>query len=55
MASHRRLGARRFGTAIFLRAKRSQLMVATVYPYLHLSLTAKTRPVIRLSAAKGRV
>lgn len=55
MASHRRLGARQLGTAVFFRGRRRQLMVATVYPYLHLSLTAKARPVIRLSALKGRV
>ena len=37
LASHKRLGARRIGTATYLRAGRWQLMISSLRPRLHLS------------------
>lgn len=54
LASHGKLAARRIGTATFLRLSRCQIMVATVPPYLHLSIGPKSLPVVRLGAERGR-
>lgn len=48
LAAHVRMGSRRVGSAIFLRARGFQLMVASVRPYVHLSLSGRSRPVIRV-------
>jgi hypothetical protein len=47
-ASHARLGARRIGMATFLRLGPAQFMVATAWPYLHLSRGRGSRPNLRL-------
>jgi hypothetical protein len=48
LASHARLGARRIGTATFFCLGRAQVMIATVRPYLHVSLSPARRPLLRL-------
>ena len=48
LASHRRLGATRIGSATFLRIGPLQVMGATLPPYVHVSATEKTRPCLRL-------
>jgi hypothetical protein len=46
IASHRRLGAKIVGTALFLCAGRWQLMGSTLRPKLHLSWREDQRPVM---------
>jgi hypothetical protein len=53
LAVHRRLEARILGSAIFLKSRRFQLMLATVPPYVHVSVRSSMRPVIRLVALDG--
>lgn len=50
LASHRRMGASRLGSAIFVRRKNLQLLIANVKPYICLTFGEKTRPVIQLDA-----
>jgi hypothetical protein len=50
LVAHTRLGARRVASATFLCVGQWQLMIATVKPYVHLSLNAKSFPVLRLDA-----
>jgi hypothetical protein len=47
---HEHLGWKRLGHALFLKLKWCQVMVATVSPYLHLSLSGSMKPTIRLQA-----
>lgn len=49
--SHRHLGWHRIGTAVFFAGKRWQVMIATVAPYCHVSLSPGSRPRIRMDAA----
>jgi len=48
--SHRRLGARFLGRALFVRVLRMQLMISTLRPYVHLSVTASHKPLLRVKA-----
>jgi len=48
--AHEHLGWKRAGSALFFKAWRMQVMVATVFPYLHLSLRNSGRPQLRLHA-----
>lgn len=50
LASHRRLGARSVGSAVFLCAGRFQLMGSTLRPKLHLSWREAQRPVLEVGA-----
>lgn len=50
MASHRRLGARIVGQAVFLCIGRMQLMKSTVAPRWHLSWREEQRPVLAIEA-----
>jgi hypothetical protein len=51
-ASHRRLGARRIGSALIVRLGPIQLFLGTVPPFAHLSTGPGSVPVVRLSAPK---
>lgn len=51
MTSHARLGAHRMGSALFLKIGMAQVMVGTQAPYLHVSLTEKSFPIIKLAPA----
>lgn len=53
IASHGRLGARRIGSATYLRAGRWQLMVCGMSPYVHLSGGNGTVPQIALRPPAG--
>ena len=55
LASHARLGAKRIGTATFLRLWGAQIMIATVPRYFHVSLSQAQRPELRLFAGDHRV
>ena len=46
--AHARLGSKCVGHAIFLQAWQFELMVATIFPYLHLSRAQSTRVGLRL-------
>jgi len=50
LAAHRRLGARRIGSATFLLLGGAQLMLSSFRPYLHLSLRRSVPAVLRLSS-----
>ena len=50
IASHRRLGARVVGEALFLCLGRLQLMRASVAPRWHLSFRPESRPVLAIEA-----
>jgi GNAT superfamily N-acetyltransferase len=50
MAAHGRLGAVRVGQAFFFVIFRLQLMVASVQPFLHVSLRMSSRPTLRVRA-----
>ena len=49
LRAHARLGARRLGSATFLRCGRWQWMLATRPPYFHLSRHAAAFPRLRRS------
>jgi hypothetical protein len=51
LAAHRRLGARSLGCGYFLVAGPVQLMLATVAPYLHLSLNDGQQPQLRFDVS----
>jgi hypothetical protein len=53
IAAHRRLGARRLGSATFVKGRHAQLVVASLPPYVHFAFSDKRRPVIRLEAPKS--
>jgi hypothetical protein len=53
IASHARLGARRLGTATYLRIGKAQLMISTLAPFVNLSLYANSKPLLRLTAPSG--
>lgn len=48
LASHRRMGLKRVASAAFLCLGPVQLMCATKWPYVHVSLCRASRPVMRL-------
>jgi hypothetical protein len=48
ITAHQRLGARKVGSATFIICGALQLMVATLRPWLHLSLREGSRPALRL-------
>ncbi|SFM47235.1 GNAT family N-acetyltransferase [Rugamonas rubra] len=57
LRAHARLGARRLGSATFLRCGRWQWMLASLAPYVHLSRRDSSFPLLRLDAgipADGR-
>ena len=49
-SSHESLGARDVGRAKFLRLGRLQIGTSTLCPHWHVSLTSRSRPVIRVRA-----
>jgi hypothetical protein len=46
--AHVRLGSKRIASALFFTAWRVQLMVATLFPYLHISVRESRRPRLKL-------
>lgn len=50
IASHRRLGLRHLGSAIFLRFRRVQLALSSIRPHVHLSLSDASVPEFVLRA-----
>jgi GNAT superfamily N-acetyltransferase len=50
LRAHARLGARRLGSATFLRCGRWQWMLASLAPYIHLSRSDNSFPQLRLNA-----
>lgn len=52
--AHDRLDWKKIGSAIFLKLGQCQLMAATVPPYVHVSVSARTRPVIRVRSGPAR-
>jgi GNAT superfamily N-acetyltransferase len=50
LAAHGRLGARVVDKALFFCVGRAQLMFATRYPWVHLSLGSASRPVLRVGS-----
>jgi hypothetical protein len=48
ISAHQRLGARKVGSATFMVCGALQLMVASLRPWLHLSLRERSRPALRL-------
>ncbi|MCB1940076.1 MAG: GNAT family N-acetyltransferase [Rhodocyclaceae bacterium] len=53
LAAHARLGARSLGHATFIVIGPLQLSVLSMAPYLHLSLSATSRPVVSLAPPSG--
>ncbi len=53
LRAHRRLGAQRLGTALFLQAGALQIMFASLPPYFALSVHDRGRPRIALGAPAG--
>ena len=51
--AHRQLGARRVGRMLVLRAWHVEFMIATVSPYVHLSLQAGNRVRVKLRPEEG--
>jgi hypothetical protein len=54
VAAEERLGGRRIGRAVHLRLGPLQLLLASVAPYLHLSLSRRDLPVVRIGEAEPR-
>lgn len=52
LASHQKLGARLLGSALFFVVGSWQLMLATVSPYIHLSMKRNSVPTIRIYPPK---
>lgn len=48
LRSHKRLGAQVVGRTDFLKLGRGQLLLSTLRPHLHLSLSRRSRPLIRV-------
>lgn len=53
LASHRRLGAQQLGTATFVCLGRWQLMLASLRPFVHLSLSPDVRPALYLKVRRA--
>lgn len=53
LRAHARLGSQRLGSALFLQLGRAQMMVATVRPYLSLSVQPNRRVSLKLQAPLG--
>lgn len=54
LASHTRLGARRVGSAIYLKLGGWQVTIADVAPYMHLSTGAGSVPRLRVGPMKNQ-
>ena len=52
--AHERLGGRPVGSAVFLQLGPVQLMAATLWPFLHLSLSQSQRVTLQLRPAEHR-
>jgi acetyltransferase (GNAT) family protein len=52
--AHERLGGRPVGSAVFLQLGPIQLMAATLWPFLHVSLSRSQRVTLRLRPAEHR-
>jgi hypothetical protein len=52
LAAHARLGTRRIGSALFVRIGKAQLMISSLRPFLHLSFSPASIPVLVLVAPK---
>jgi hypothetical protein len=52
--AHDRLHWKRIGSALFLKVGTWQWMAATVPPYVHVSVSERTRPVIQVQAGRPR-
>ena len=50
LASHSKMNARRLGTATYLRLGGCQIMIASLKPFLHLSMRPAAKPSIELHA-----
>lgn len=50
LAAHSRMGARKLASTVFLVLGSFQATVASVAPFIHISFTTRSRPVIRLQA-----
>jgi hypothetical protein len=48
--AHRHLGSRLIGRALFLQLATLELMVGTIYPYVHLSIAPSSRVCLRIGA-----
>jgi hypothetical protein len=53
LASHASLGARRIGSATFLRLGDAQLMISSLAPFLYLALSRADRPILRPRAPRA--
>ena len=51
--THQHFGWKRLGRAFFLKAKRLQLMVATISPYVHIAVNNSSRPTFELRAERS--
>ncbi len=51
--AHARLGVRKLGGGVFLSIGNAQLAILSLSPFLHLSLDARSRPVLRLKSPAG--
>ncbi|WP_332671510.1 GNAT family N-acetyltransferase [Aromatoleum sp.] len=51
--AHRRLGVRKLFSVTFVRVGPLQLTVAGIAPYLHLSLSERSRPTLHLKPPRG--
>jgi hypothetical protein len=54
LASHRRLGARVVGHAVFVVLGPCQLALTTVFPFVHLSISTRSEPKIRIYPPETR-
>ena len=50
LSAHQNLGARRFASAIFFQLGKLQLMVSSLRPFVHLSVSDSGAPLLALSA-----
>ena len=48
LASHKRMGAKLFGWAVFIRLSALQLTLTSINPYFHLSFTEHSFPIFKL-------
>ena len=51
--AHARLGVRKLGGGVFVSIGKAQLAILSLPPFLHLSLDARSRPVLRLKSPAG--
>jgi hypothetical protein len=55
LAAHDKLGIRRLGTAVFVKLGALQVMLATLAPFIHLSLSPSSAPTLVLRAPADAV